>query len=312
MSRTWITIGDIGPGVRRWQELLLEAGYQLPRWGADGHFGDETRQATIQAQVDLKAAGLYTGRVDCKVGDLTIEAMHERLGREPPKDKHKTVIDGVEVHDYRGHFPAPSNGRPQWGNRWPKLEGVVLHRTACRMGERPARYASMNAHIAVTLKGRIILVHPWNLHIWHGHRPSLWTIGIEFDGNPTGWSRTDEREEYFWRPGGGPDPITPEQVKAGLVLLEIKTGGAEQRLGPDSAFPNTGIHGARLGLETRANECRENPRREIRRGLMLGQRYPETVSFGREQQIAMATGSWSTEPQGLGLTTGGRIALHGS
>jgi len=221
MARTWIGLGDRGPGVRRWQELLLKAGYELPDWGADGGFGNETRDATIKAQTDLKAAGLYTGRIDCKVGDLTLEAMHKHLGLKSPGSDRVKVIDGVEVHDCRGHVDLPSGARPQWGDQWYRRRGVVMHRTSVRMGERPERYYSMNAHIAVTLQGRIFLIHPWGTHIWHGHRPSIWTIGIEFDGNPEGWPPEPGKKSYYWKPGGGPDPITDAQVKAGDVLLRL-------------------------------------------------------------------------------------------
>lgn len=221
MSRLWLTYGDRGAGVKRWQELLLAGGYKLPQWGADGSWGDETQEATLTAQKDLTAAGYYEGDIDTKVGELTLAAMKQSIDANAPARKeksHLTIVSGVEIHDYRGHYPKPSNARPEKGDRWPKLRGVVLHRTACRMGERPGRYASMNAHIAVTLKGRIVLVHPFGLHIWHGHRPSLWTIGIEFDGNPEGFPG------YHWKPGGGPDPITEPQVKAGLVLRDLLKG----------------------------------------------------------------------------------------
>lgn len=225
MDRLWIQRGDSGAGVRRWQELLLEAGYSLPLWGTDGGFGEETETATIQAQTDLRAAGLYSGAIDAKVGDATLGAMSERLKKQPQSER-LSIVDGVEVHDYRGMFDPPKNGKPEWGSRWPKLTGVVLHRTACRMGERPQRYAAMNAHIAVTLEGRIILVHPWDLHIWHGHHPSLWTIGIEFDGNPEGMPG------YWWKPGGGPDPITSMQVAASKVLLKLLREAFEEKRQP--------------------------------------------------------------------------------
>ena len=218
MSRLWLEYGDRGAGVKRWQEMLLRAGYKLPKWGADGGWGDETQAATLQAQRDLTQLAYYEGAIDAKVGDLTLAAMRAHLDANAPAhkaDAHLSIVEGVEIHDYRGHFRQPSNAKPGFGDRWPKLRGVVLHRTACRMGERPGRYEDMNAHIAVTLKGRIILCHPWDLHIWHGHRPSLWAIGIELDGNPEGFPG------YHWKPGGGPDPVTDAQVKACGVLLNL-------------------------------------------------------------------------------------------
>lgn len=207
-----------GPKVRRWQEMLLAAGHKLPRWGTDGHFGPETDAATFAAQMQLQGRGYYGGAIDRIVGPATWEAMQAYLdadgrGLETATDRHLTTIDGVEVHDYRGSVPPPKNGRHT--RDWKNITGLVLHRTACRLGERPQRYFPVNCHIGVTLGGRIILPHPWALHIWHGHRPSIWTVGIEFDGNPEGYPG------YHWKPGGGPDPITDAQVKAGGVLIQM-------------------------------------------------------------------------------------------
>jgi hypothetical protein len=208
--------------VRRWQELLLAAGYELPQWGSDGGFGQETEDATNEAQRDLKAEGLYHGALDCKVGEKTLDAMHAHLKRgRPTQPKPMTMVDGIEVWDYRGKLVPPGGARPDKGNRWEKLSGVVLHRTACRLGENPERYFEVNAHMHVTRGGRIVLCHPWDLHIWHGHRPSLWTLGIEFDGNPEGYPAKDGKSNYYWKPGGGPDPITDAQVAAGQVLLKL-------------------------------------------------------------------------------------------
>jgi len=205
-----------GPMIRRWQEMLLAAGHSLPVWGADGYFGEETDAATYIAQLELQRLGYYGGAIDRIVGPATWEAMRDRLDASEPTRKtktHMTIVDGVEVHDYRGHVPKPKNGRHV--REWKAISGVMLHRTACRLGERPARWFPVNAHIGVTLKGKIILSHPFDLMIWHGHSPSRWTIGIEIDGNPEGYPG------YFWRPGGGPDPITDAQVKASAVLIQI-------------------------------------------------------------------------------------------
>ncbi|MBR2592851.1 MAG: peptidoglycan-binding protein [Oscillospiraceae bacterium] len=55
MTRGTIRKGDKGPVVRYAQELLQKAGYQLPKYGADGSYGAETVAAVKAFQ---KAAGL--------------------------------------------------------------------------------------------------------------------------------------------------------------------------------------------------------------------------------------------------------------
>ena len=59
-STPTIRKGDKGDGVRRLQELLLKAGESLPRYGADGDFGNETSKAVkhFQTTHGLKADGI--------------------------------------------------------------------------------------------------------------------------------------------------------------------------------------------------------------------------------------------------------------
>jgi hypothetical protein len=54
--------GAKGPEVKAAQEKLLKAGYDLPRFGADGDFGDEMKTAVKQFQTDNKQAP--TGELD--------------------------------------------------------------------------------------------------------------------------------------------------------------------------------------------------------------------------------------------------------
>lgn len=59
--------GCTGPAVKDWQALLLAEGYELPEYGIDGDFGDETDKATRKWQYDVKL------EVDGIVGPLSWE-----------------------------------------------------------------------------------------------------------------------------------------------------------------------------------------------------------------------------------------------
>lgn len=72
--------GDKGPMVTRLQKDLLAAGEKLPRFGADGHFGDETKDAVKSLQ---RKAGIA---VDGIVGPNTRDAIEKR------KNKPKRAI----------------------------------------------------------------------------------------------------------------------------------------------------------------------------------------------------------------------------
>lgn len=93
------------------------------------------------------------------------------------------------------------------------VTGVMLHRTACVLGERPARWKRINAHIGVTMGGRVIIMHDPRMVIWHGNKPSPGLIGIEIDGNPEGVPGR------YWKPGGGPHPLTADQIASANEIL---------------------------------------------------------------------------------------------
>lgn len=209
-----------GATVKRWQELLVALGEKID---VDGAFGNDTDAATRRFQAK------YLLDVDGIVGPNTLEkALEEVEKKNSSIPVVGPIVDpsGVEIVDLRGKVPPPKNGRNM--RAWSDIEGIVLHRTACVLGENPMRFTEGNYHIAVTLGGKIVLAHPFELWIGHSHNTSPWTIGIEFDGNPEG------KPGYYWKPGGGPHPITDAQVKASWVLLDIlekafTTGGSKIR-----------------------------------------------------------------------------------
>lgn len=53
--------GSKGTDVKTLQELLLQLGYALPKYGADGDFGSETLTAlkAFQSKIGVKADGIY-------------------------------------------------------------------------------------------------------------------------------------------------------------------------------------------------------------------------------------------------------------
>lgn len=199
-----------GPAVRRWQETCIALGHPVGASGADGVFGKDTATATRDLQEEL---GLDKDGI---VGPLTWNAAELRLvGADPSTDYPWPVytVDGIEIHDCRAVFKAPKNYTyDRLGNT---ISGVMLHRTACVLGENPKRWESINCHVGVTLSGRIILMHHFWKMIWHGNGPSPSTVGIEFDGNPEGIPG------YFWKPGGGPHPMSDAQLKAAAVLFPL-------------------------------------------------------------------------------------------
>ena len=65
---------------------------------------------------------------------------------------------------------------------WKAVTGICLHQTACVLGERPARWDTVGAHLGVTRSGRVIWLHDFNRIVAHGNTWNSGTVGIEIDG----------------------------------------------------------------------------------------------------------------------------------
>lgn len=75
--------GMTGTDVKALQELLMQLGYELPRYGADSDFGDETEKAVIAFQ---KAEGLET---DGKYGEKTHAALMDAVADDDEGKKEE-------------------------------------------------------------------------------------------------------------------------------------------------------------------------------------------------------------------------------
>lgn len=78
--------GDKGADVANLQKLLMKAGYALPKYGADGDFGDECLNAVKAFQKDKKLT------VDGIVGAKTWKAL---LNAQTVVRHYKIIIDGL-------------------------------------------------------------------------------------------------------------------------------------------------------------------------------------------------------------------------
>ena len=186
-----------GPQVKRVQEALLEWGYPLDKWGADGVFGPATALAVVQFQADNKLTQ------DGIVGPNVLA----ELGLADPEP---SVIMSAHIVDRRGLHPHPNLFSV---SRTKRLEprGVTLHQMGCRPSDRPSRLDTLNAHIGVQRDGTVVICNDPTDFIWHAQGLSKPTIGIEYNGNFPGIAT---RPETAWSGGGGPHELTPAQLAA--------------------------------------------------------------------------------------------------
>ena len=103
--------GDVGNDVKELQQALLDLGYKLPNYGADGDFGSETEAAVrdFQRKHNLEVDGI--------VGTKTYKALLAALAPEPEPPEEDTpdagsspayvlVIEGdrIKLRQIQGEF----------------------------------------------------------------------------------------------------------------------------------------------------------------------------------------------------------------
>lgn len=81
--------GSKGEAVKKLQQRLMELGYTLPKYGADGDYGNETLAAVKAFQKDW---GL---KVDGIAGPETQKIMETAVAKEPAKKTYKVTVSGL-------------------------------------------------------------------------------------------------------------------------------------------------------------------------------------------------------------------------
>ncbi len=117
---------------------------------------------------------------------------------------------------------------------WQAITGITLHQTACEMGERPARYETVGAHVCVTSGGQRIWLHDLTKEVVHGNGWNTRCVGVELEGIYEGlageistvWDdpSTRHREQA--------SPVTPEMIAASWetirwICREVARHGGE-------------------------------------------------------------------------------------
>lgn len=222
--------GDHGSEVKRLQLALIELGYDLPRWGADSDLGSET----VEAFSHFLAAHGSGGDEDANVlTDPELTLLYSVLTATAGAPLGPQLPSG-RFHDLRATAAQTTVG----GRRpWKQITAIVLHQTASYMGEKPARYNTLGAHLGVTRAGQVVWPHDFEKIIWHANGFNNFSVGLECDGEYEG---VEGDIKTFWRPKEEPNrqPQSPtadqiEAVKATVrwVCQEVgRHGGHVTRL----------------------------------------------------------------------------------
>ncbi|HWO22463.1 MAG TPA: N-acetylmuramoyl-L-alanine amidase [Kofleriaceae bacterium] len=206
--------GAKGDEVRELQRALIELGYELPRWGADGDLGAETIDAFARFLRDHSTEIEDDANV-VSDEELALLSRIRDAARDAPLGPQ---LGSGRFHDLRAMAVQTSIG----GHRaWKAITGVVLHQTACVFGELPRRWASVGAHLGVTRGGQVIWLHDFEKIVWHANRFNGFTVGIEMDGTYAGIEGDDRT---FWRPAGDPQrqAQTPTDALVGAAQATVR------------------------------------------------------------------------------------------
>lgn len=214
--------GDRGDKVRDFQHAIMTAGYDLPRWGVDGAYGDETDGA----------AELFADRegIDKQEG----EASDELIGRLlkslalPPPNFPASMIDTRNKHPGRARL---------WRRGWSQVTGITLHQMAALyLRENPTeaqkqraieRVSAIGVHGCVMRAGFSVLSNDPTWEMPQAQWFNRNDIGIEIEGWFCG-VEGDTSPKSFWRPKdeqGNPLPRqpmaeAPGQTRAALELID--------------------------------------------------------------------------------------------
>lgn len=90
----------------------------------------------------------------------------------------------------------PKRGRARGVLPWKNRTAIMLH--TCAVDMRAPRFLGCPCHDGISQDGAIVLCHPHNAYLHHGHSANRFSIGVEISGTRT---------------------ITDKQIKAARILL---------------------------------------------------------------------------------------------
>jgi hypothetical protein len=140
-------------------------------------------------------------------------------------------LRGQRIIDRRAHAAQVHSGYATRARDLSHVTGICVHQTAADMGEDPARYDTMGAHVGVTRGGRIIQLHDPERWVCAANGWNAGTVSIEISGRYCG---IEGDERTYWRNPKNPLPpqkLTPEATEAGRAAIRWIVADVEKRGG---------------------------------------------------------------------------------
>ncbi|MCP4204260.1 MAG: hypothetical protein GY769_20275 [bacterium] len=248
---------DRGAVVETVQGKLLRLGYRLPRYGADGHCGDETWDAlqqyardrrlgwapeVPQAALDDLRRGptmpdipITVATTEPDLDDVSFIHLEEHALDPHPKGlvrhgqtvrRNHAVIDGITLHQMAVEL-RPSAYYQQLASKPPfDAHDDVLDEYAIALralyGPRNSKKGGVAAPL-VAHDDLVICTMPLDWYIYHGNRLNRPTLGIEVSGRFSGLlddPNTPPREDLRTTWGDEPPMVlTPARIRGGRAAV---------------------------------------------------------------------------------------------
>lgn len=299
--------GDTGPDVQEMQEALIERGYPLRKFGADGDFGDETMVALKAFQEDH---GIDWGSLGAHVSQKTLDALMWDAPEDPPiSELPERKYNNTMCYDLRDQPFSERVGR-KFKRRAHRpvvrdpaqVLGITIHQTAAKFGTAPYQVHAANGDAELALARRSLRVachvmafhdgfiawpNPLEWYVYHGNGFNSFELGLEIDGNYPG-----VKGGRTWN-NKTPTEVTADVVGAACAAIELMViEGRKLRM------PIEFIHAHRQSSATR----RSDPGEELWRRVVLDYAVP-VLGLKTEQGRTLGKGrpipkDW--DPNGVG------------
>jgi len=237
-----MNFNDRGADVESLQGKLMRLGYNLPRYGADGHLGQETWDTLHQYARD-RGLGWAPEIPPTVLDDIRQGATSPDIPITVPTAD--ADLDGVRfIHLEDSARDPHSKGRTRSGKTVRRnhaaIDGITLHQMAVEL--RATQYfldlALGDEQLAIALRAQLgprggkggvaapLVVHddlvvctmPLDWYIYHGNRLNGPTLGIEVSGRFSGLlddPNTPPREDLITTWGDEPPMVlTPARIRA--------------------------------------------------------------------------------------------------
>lgn len=295
----FMKFNERGKHVRELQLALMKAGYELPKFGADAHLGDETWEALQDFALDHDFVWAP------EIPDSSVQAMLKEMKES---EVSQDPIIEIPSYDLRNEsFPERVRGRfrirgSNVVRRVPSaVDGITLHQTAVKYGvnDRQLREANGDERLALSNRFKNTPYHAvssdgffsknyplvWYTH--HGNGLNRKTLGLAVEGLYPGLlddPDTIEREDLLSLWKGTATTFTDARCKAARAALRylVEEG---KRIG----MPIRYLYAHRQSSQTR----RSDPGEEIWR--KVGIEYGVAV-LGLETRPDFVTGTGRAIP----------------